>query len=119
MDENSHLNILFIINPGSGGKKKIQWESVIRDHCKQLSLQIEFVMLKGKNDEELVRSRIKEMKPQKVVAVGGDGTISMIASLLMGTSIPLGMLRGGSANGMAAELEIPTDSSAALDIIIN
>ena len=119
MDANSGLNILFIINPGSGGKKKIQWESVIRDYFKQLSLQIEFVMLKGKNDEELVRSRIKEMKPQKVVAVGGDGTISMVASLLIGTSIPLGMLRGGSANGMATELEIPTDSSAALNIIIN
>jgi diacylglycerol kinase family enzyme len=117
MDANSGLNILFIINPGSGGKKKIQWESMIRDYFKQLSFQIEFLVLTGKDDEEFVGNRIRELNPQKVVAVGGDGTISMVASQLRDTSIALGILRGGSANGMATELEIPGDTSAALDII--
>jgi diacylglycerol kinase family enzyme len=118
MNANSGLNILFIINPGSGAKKKIQWEPVIRDYFKQLSFQIEFMVLTGKDDEEFVKNRIKELNPEKVVAVGGDGTISMVASQLRGTSIPLGILRGGSANGMATELEIPGDTSAALDIIV-
>ncbi len=118
MDDNSNLNILFIINPVSGGKKKIDWETVIRDYFIQLSYHIEFFILTGKKDEASIRHRIKELSPQKVVAVGGDGTITMVASQLLGTSIPLGILRGGSANGMAAELEIPEDHSAALNVII-
>lgn len=118
MNSNSNLNILFIINPVSGGKKKIQWEPVIRDYFKQLSYHIEFFILTGKDDEASIHERIKKLSPQKVVAVGGDGTINMVASELMGTSILLGILRGGSANGMAAELEIPVDPSEALDVIV-
>ena len=119
MDDNSNLNILFIINPVSGGKKKFDWETVIRDYFQQLSYHIEFFVLTGKKDAASIRHWIKKLEPQKVVAVGGDGTISMVASQLLNTTIPLGILRGGSANGMAAELEIPVDASAALDTIIN
>lgn len=118
MEDNSNLNIFFIINPVSGGKKKIQWEPVIRDYFEQLSYHIEIFILTGKNDEASIRQLIKKYSPQKVVAVGGDGTINIVASQLMGTSIPLGILRGGSANGMATELEIPVDPSEALDVIL-
>ncbi len=117
MDHNSSLNIFFIINPVSG-KKKINWESLIRDYFKQLSYHIEFLILTGVEDEVSIRDKIKELSPQKVVAVGGDGTISLVASQLSGSFIPLGILRGGTANGMATELQIPSDTSAALDVII-
>jgi len=119
METSSGLNILFIINPSSGGKKKINWEPIIRDYFKQLPYQIDFFMLTGKGDPASIRHWIKKLSPGKVVAVGGDGTISLVAEQLMGTSIPMGVLRGGSANGMAAELNIPQDSSAAMELIIN
>jgi len=119
MEPSSDLNILFIINPASGGKKKIHWEPLIRNYFKQLSYHIDFFLLKGEGDAVSIRGWITKLAPQKVVAVGGDGTISLVAEQLMGTSIPMGILRGGTANGMATELEIPQDSSAALDTIIN
>lgn len=119
MVASSGLNILFIINPASGGKKKIKWEPIIRDYFKQLSYQIEFFVLTGKGDAASINHWIKKLSPEKVVAVGGDGTISLVAEQLMGTNIPMGMLRGGSANGMAAELAIPPDPPAALDTILN
>ena len=59
------------------------------------------------------------MTPQKIVAVGGDGTVSLVAKQLLGSSIPLAILPGGSANGMATELNIPKDPSSALDIIVD
>lgn len=119
MEPSSDLNILFIINPASGGKKKFHWEPVIRNYFAQLSYQIDFFILTGKGDASSIRHWIKKLSPQKVVAVGGDGTISLVAEQLMGTSISMGILRGGSANGMATELDIPLDSSAALDTIIH
>lgn len=119
MEPSSNLKILFIINPASGGKKKIQWEPLIRKHFAQLSYQIDFFILTGKGDAASINHLIKKLAPAKVVAVGGDGTISMVAEQLMNTSIPIGILRGGSANGMAAELAIPDDPASALDTIIN
>ena len=119
METPSNLNILFIINPASGGKNKFHWEPVIRKYFAQLSYQIDFLILNGKEDAASIRYWIEKLSPGKVVAAGGDGTISLVAEQLIGTSILMGILRGGSANGMATELKIPLDSSVALDTIIN
>ena len=50
MQPSSNLNILFILNPASGGKKRIHWEPIIRNYFKQLSYQIHFYILSGKED---------------------------------------------------------------------
>ncbi len=111
--------ILFILNPVSGGKQKINWQPVICDYFKPLHIKIEFFILTGTNDSDSVKFWIENLSPEKVVAVGGDGTISLVAKQLLNTNIPLGILRGGSANGMATELSIPTDPKDALDAIIH
>ena len=119
MEPSSNLNILFILNPVSGGKKKRNWEPIIRNYFKPLSYNIEFFILTGRDDASSIQYWIKKLSPQKVVAVGGDGTISLVAQQLIGSSIPMGILPGGSANGMAEELKLPVDPSSAMDIILN
>ena len=54
-----------------------------------------------------------------IVACGGDGTINEVASCLVGTSIPLGILPIGSGNGLASNLHIPKNLREALAIIRN
>ncbi|TDH20044.1 YegS/Rv2252/BmrU family lipid kinase [Segetibacter sp. 3557_3] len=118
MDQPEKLNLLFVINPISGGKKKTDFEIAIKEHCESLPHDLNIVFLTGKNDEELVQKEIKRLNPQRVVGVGGDGTITMVAKQLLGTGIPLGILPAGSANGMARELDIPENITAALDIVL-
>ena len=113
----SKLDILFILNPKSGGNKKTDWEPVISNYFKSLSYQIEIFILTGIDDAEHIRGKIK-LSPEKIVAVGGDGTISLVAQQLLQSSIPMGILRGGSANAMATDLKIPENNSAALDTIL-
>jgi YegS/Rv2252/BmrU family lipid kinase len=76
-------------------------------------------MLEGRNDAESLQHQINKMNPDRVVAVGGDGTVQMAAKQLLRTGIPLGILPAGSANGMAKELAIPTIPEQALNIIVN
>jgi diacylglycerol kinase (ATP) len=112
------LDILFIINPKSGGGKKTNWEKIIRDYFKSLSYQIDIFILPGKDDGLQICDKIKKLSPEKIVAVGGDGTVSLVAQQLLHSSISMGILRGGSANAMATDLKIPENNSNALQTIL-
>jgi len=110
---------LFVINPISGGKEKNDWEANIRSYFQSSAHNMDFFLLTGKSDEASVAHHIDSVKPDRVVAVGGDGTVKMVAELLCDKNISLGILPAGSANGMARELSIPNDLAAALEIAIN
>lgn len=111
--------LLFVINPISGGYEKQDIEKGIRNYYKTLPHEIHIIILNGKNDAITIYEKIKTWQPGKVIAVGGDGTIKLVAEQLMGTTVPLGILPAGSLNGLAKELGIPSGVNDALDIITN
>ncbi|MDB5200334.1 MAG: diacylglycerol kinase [Chitinophagaceae bacterium] len=115
----SKLKILFVINPVSGTKAKIAWEPAIRNYFVNLQHSFDFFLLDGKDDATSLKYWIEKLQPERVIAVGGDGTISLVAEQLLGKNIVMGILPAGSANGMAKELDIPIDVNEALDIILN
>ncbi|MFL5739213.1 MAG: diacylglycerol/lipid kinase family protein [Flavisolibacter sp.] len=119
MQNQTGLKLLFVVNPISGGKQKQDWEASIRDYFQKLPHSIEFYLLTGKDDRVSIRHHMEQVKPDRVVAVGGDGTVKMLAELLKKTSLPLGIIPAGSANGMAKELGIPEEANEALQIITN
>jgi len=119
MENPANLKILFVLNPVSGGKKKINWEAAIRDYFKDLIHTIEIYILKDKDDTGSIKYWIEKLQITRIVAVGGDGTVSLIARQLFGTNLIMGILPAGSANGMAKELGIPETPAEALNIIVN
>ncbi|HEY6954232.1 MAG TPA: diacylglycerol kinase family protein, partial [Flavisolibacter sp.] len=119
MQNGVQLKILFVINPVSGGKEKNDWEASIREYFKDKPHSTEFYLLTGKDDKVSVQHHIDRLQPDRVVAVGGDGTVKMLAGILKETGIVLGILPAGSANGMARELKVPLVAEQALDVIVN
>lgn len=113
------LKLLFVINPISGGKEKHDWENSIREYFKGKPHHVEFYLLTGTDDKRSVQHHIESINPDRVVAVGGDGTVKMLAELLKETTMALGILPAGSANGMAKELGIPLAAEEALNIVID
>ena len=108
---------LFVINHVSG-RKTLDWETVILEHFKDYEHDLEFYELPEKFTADTVRDKIKTHKPDYVVAVGGDGTINLLASCVMNTPMKLGILPAGSANGMAKELNISDQPAEAMDTIV-
>lgn len=119
MQNGAQLKILFVINPVSGGKEKNDWETSIREYFKDKPHSMEFYLLTGKDDKVSIQHHIDRLQPDRVVAVGGDGTVKMLAGILKETSIVLGILPAGSANGMARELKVPLVAEQALDVIVS
>ena len=111
------LKFLFVINPISGGKSKNNWETEIINYFKPKHHAIELCLLTGKNDADSIAGMIQNFKPDRVIAVGGDGTVNLVARLIMGTGMSMGILPAGSANGLAKELKVPNVPEEALKIV--
>jgi diacylglycerol kinase (ATP) len=54
---------------------------------------------------------------QLVVVCGGDGTVSSVAAGLAGTGVPMCIMAAGTGNLVAANLGIPADAPAALEVM--
>ena len=116
MTETTTPKILFVINQRSGPQRK-DFESAIKKYCEQMPWSVHFFLLNEKFETAPLDRLIDEVKPDTIAAVGGDGTVSMVAQKVVGTSIKLAIIPCGSANGMAKELSIPEDLIMALQIL--
>ncbi len=117
MTKQNSLKILFIINPGAGNKA-INWSVVIPNYFSTLNHTIQLYMLTKTCNVQTIKDKIDLFKPHQVVAVGGDGTIQLVAEAVINTPILLGILPAGSANGLAKELGISEIPQKALDLLV-
>lgn len=109
--------LLFVINPVAGNINKDNLVRTIEGWQKNFRAETHFFKTRGKQDKESIKEQIDEIKPDTVIAVGGDGTLKLCAQLLKNTEMQLGVIPAGSANGMATELHIPANTLTALSII--
>jgi diacylglycerol kinase family enzyme len=72
---------------------------------------------KQDNVREVVKDAIQQGY-QTVWAAGGDGTVAAVASGLVTSNVPLGIVPLGSGNVMAKELGIPLDVGATCELLV-
>lgn len=104
--------IIFLINPKSGSSKRFNEKDILhqfRDYN-----VVFYSKKKGRTD--FIKEKLSK-GCKTFVAVGGDGTINEIASVLIDTDAVLGIIPAGSGNGLARSLNIPLQFKKALDII--
>lgn len=111
------ISILFVVNPVSGSIPKEEYVKQIQKQLQTDANQLHFFYLTGKNDVSALQFHIQQSKPQTIVAVGGDGTVSLVAKMVVGTSMQMGIIPAGSANGMAVEMNIPLAIQEAISVL--
>lgn len=114
MKNDSKKRILFVINPKSGRGQRQDVGDILSRFSSEYNFEYQTYQTTGKNDQEEINYRMEEFQPDTVIAAGGDGTINMVASLLVNKEISLGIIPAGSANGLAYNLNFPENFEAAL-----
>ncbi len=115
MEKKIATKILFVINPKSGNSRSVNYETEISLFAEKVKFEYKIYKTTGENDGEYIQQLLHNYKPEKVIGIGGDGTFNLVASELIGKEIPLGIIPGGSANGLAFNLNIPTRFFEALE----
>ncbi|WP_199562667.1 diacylglycerol/lipid kinase family protein [Pedobacter chinensis] len=107
-------NILFIINPISGGRGKLRIPDFIDKYLDKDRFSANFVFTEyiGHASELADEAAIKNF--DVIVAAGGDGTINEVATKVLKHNIILGVLPLGSGNGLARFLTIPKNLRQAI-----
>lgn len=118
MEKRENERFFFVINPNSGTNSH-DWATIINAYFSHLNYAIELYFLTKNCNLGTINERLNAFCPTQAIAVGGDGTVKLVAECIMQTSIILGILPNGSANGLAKELGIPEDPIKALDVIID
>lgn len=111
--------VLIVLNPISGGIEKEKANKLFSRLSEKYNVTHHIFRTSGKNDFRNINKCIKDFQPDVVLAGGGDGTINLAARCILKKNIPMGIIPLGSANGLATEMEIPTDIEDAYEIAIN
>lgn len=109
--------IHFILNPNSGTNSP-QRRARIVANLRAIPNSKVWITEHVNHASQLTKQAVTE-GADKIIAIGGDGTINEVASSLLYSSIPLGIIPMGSGNGLARHLGIPLSFTKALDRAIN
>lgn len=103
-------NVLVINNPNAGRKKTVKYKKLV----------IQFLLRKNCSFKTIEISKLTSTDFEDfdtVFAIGGDGTVNKVIPYIVNTDKVLGIIPCGTANLLAAKLNIPTNPKKALEII--
>lgn len=108
------MKATLILNPRSGKRRALSVrelaDHIAREHGVEL---IQRVIEAPGHGTELAKEAVAAGQ-DRVISVGGDGTLNAIAAGLVGTTVPLGIVAMGSGNGYARSQQLPLDPAKAL-----
>lgn len=105
-------------NPQSGRSKADHQCDKIRTHFVKHGIELEIVFVPKPYEE--IKAMIDSAISNGVglfIAAGGDGTVSMISTHLVGKELPLAIIPLGTGNLLSKAMDIPQKFEQALDLI--
>lgn len=107
-------NIIFLINPISGGKTKLNFPEMAANIIDTEKFNADYFFTDRPGHAHEMASEMARGEADILVAVGGDGTINEVASAIEGSGKIMGIIPYGSGNGLARSLAIPLNDKRAI-----
>lgn len=108
------MRILVVINPRSGKKRAENLRGLAEELGKEGGHALDFRTIAAPGDGKRFAEEAIDSGVERIISIGGDGTLNAIASGMVGSSLQLGIVPMGSGNGYARSLGLPRDPGEAL-----
>ncbi len=99
-------NILLVVNPVSGGLEKADYIRAAKKFASKNGINLVLYKTTDVDDIDKIRELYEELKPERIIIAGGDGTIKLVGDAVATKDVIFGILPLGSANGLAVELDL-------------
>lgn len=111
---------LLIVNPAAGEGRAGRLRPWLSERLRFAGAGARLVETRGPGHARELALHAAERGHDRVVAVGGDGTIQEVVNGLIdaGSSLSMGVLAGGSGNDLARSLRLPHRASDALGMAL-
>jgi len=109
---------VLIYNPTAGQRDGRAAMSALISRMRERGLELVNAPTNGRGHATEIVRKFLPTGLDVVVAYGGDGTVSEVACGLVGSSVPLAILPGGTSNVLARELSIPLRPEAAAELVL-
>jgi len=111
------MKVRLIFNPSSGRpRRNAPILPMLRNFVASMPLDADLVCTEGPGHATEIAREAVAAGFQRIVAVGGDGTVNEVAQALIHTPATLGLVPCGSGNGLALHLGLPRTFSQALEL---
>lgn len=111
-------NILFLVNPISGGAKKDAAIKQIEKIFTAKKIPYQFYPTNVRGDYDVLKEKIYSEKITDIVIVGGDGTVNQAVHAMHNEPVKFGIIPFGSGNGFAFAAGISKNLLKAVDVIL-
>ncbi len=112
------MKAALILNPRSGKQRAMSVREVAQAMATAHGVELTMRVIEGPGHGTELAREAAAAGVDRVISVGGDGTLNAVATGLVGTSVPLGIIAMGSGNGYARSLELPLDPKKAMRIAL-
>lgn len=106
-----------IVNPAAGQGHPIL--RTLNTAFRPVGIDWEIAITKEDGDAYRLARQARSAGADLVVACGGDGLVGEVANALVGSDMPMAILPAGTMNVMSVDLGIPSDITAACQVIAN
>lgn len=104
---NQGTKVYFIVNKFSGTGFNPEMEEVVAGVCRERGIDHILQYTKGPGHATALAGEAIALGFDRIIAVGGDGTVNEVAQALVNTRASMGIIPKGSGNGLARHLGIP------------
>ena len=110
------MNVTVLLNAKAGSITSQDRADSLRESFQAHNIIANVLVVHGHDIQDAARNALRQ-NLDALVAAGGDGTVSAVASVLKDSQIPLGVLPLGTLNHFAKDLKIPLDIDGAIQVI--
>jgi len=109
--------LLFIINPRSGKRNSGKIISIIRETIGK-AVDYDIGLWTNIDEFNLLAKKLMDEHFTDAIAVGGDGSVNLVAKSILNTNLTLGIVPAGSGNGLARSVGMSMNTKSAIKQIL-